>query len=655
MSHFFSGLQVPYRPLRRLSLLTICWALVVGGWQSGQFLVGSANAQEDERPRTEDLLPETTVLFFQIRDFRDLMVKLQESNIGLMLQDERIAPLVAELYQQGLEAYSEIQEEVGLTMEEIESLPSGEICFAVVAPKRKEPEVVLIIDTDPENEAVEKTLERVRNPWQNPAQPAKPADGEGEGGEADDPEGDAVSLTTEDADDEDSDDDEFEVLKIDGNSVRMFRRNGTIILSTSRKVLADIRNRWDGVPVKKIRPLSQNRKFVTIMNRCRGTREMEPEIRGFVDPIAFAKSATRGNMGAQVAINMLPVLGLDGLLGIGGSVLYQEQEFESVFHGHLLLANPRKGIFEMISLKPDEYQPQPWIPADISTYMTTSWDIPTMFNELEKIVDLATSEGTFRKGLEQANEEVGIDIEQDVIQLLSGRITYAQWIVQPYRLNSASNIVAIEVNDVEKAEQLLEKLMARIQEEDQGSVELKTYKGQDYWQLADDRADRQRERRQNSGVEIDLRITQPAVTVIGQHIILCDHTATLKRVIDTDRGETPALVDDEEFHTVAQKMTRLLGSDLPSALIYSRPAETLRMWFEVAKGSNARSLLEDAAADNRYAAGVLHALEDNPLPEFDEIQHYFPPQGSFITDDETGYHILTFNLKARVPEAAGER
>ena len=171
--------------------------------------------------------------------------------------------------------------------------------------------------------------------------------------------------------------------------------------------------------------------------------------------------------------------------------------------------------------------------------------------------------------------------------------------------------------------------------------------------MSDERADRQRERMDRSGVEIDLRITQPAVAIIGQNIVICDHVNTLKQVIDTDRGEVAALVDDEEFHTVTQKMTRLLGSDMPSALIYSRPAESLRMWFELSKSSNARSLLEDAAEDNQYAAGVLHALEDNPLPEFDEIQHYFPPQGSFITDDETGYHILTFNMKAHVPEPAG--
>ena len=92
------------------------------------------------------------------------------------------------------------------------------------------------------------------------------------------------------------------------------------------------------------------------MNRCLGNNELEPEARFFIDPIGLTRSATRGNFAAQAAINFLPIIGLDGLLGVGGSMLLSEDDFESVVHGHILLSNPRKGILEMLALKPTDYQ-----------------------------------------------------------------------------------------------------------------------------------------------------------------------------------------------------------------------------------------------------------------------------------------------------------
>ena len=50
------------------------------------------------------------------------------------------------------------------------------------------------------------------------------------------------------------------------------------------------------------------------MNRCRGSKDLKPEARFFVDPIELAKSATRGDAGSQLVINFLPVFGLDGVV-----------------------------------------------------------------------------------------------------------------------------------------------------------------------------------------------------------------------------------------------------------------------------------------------------------------------------------------------------
>ena len=84
---------------------------------------------------------------------------------------------------------------------------------------------------------------------------------------------------------------------------------------------------------------------------------------------------------------------------------------------------------------------------------------------------------------------------------------------------------------------------------------------------------------------------------------------------------------------------------MPSALLFSRPAEQFRLFFELANEQSSKDFLDSMGEENKYVRGLKRAMDENPLPNFDDIQHYFPPQGSFITDDDTGLHLLTFQLR----------
>ncbi len=120
----------------------------------------SVSAQTDpaERPATEDLLPETTVAFVQIDNIREFMDKMAQSPAGQMLQDENVAPLVEDLWGQAQSAYAEFEDEIGVSLEDLQSFPAGEITFAVIAPRRKNPEFMLLLETDPDSEAVDRVL-----------------------------------------------------------------------------------------------------------------------------------------------------------------------------------------------------------------------------------------------------------------------------------------------------------------------------------------------------------------------------------------------------------------------------------------------------------------------------------------------------------------
>ena len=584
-------------------------------------------AQSAERPPSEELLPESTVAYAQIHNVREMAAKLANSNGGQMMADERIAPLLGDVWQSVLDEYAKVEDNVGLSLEEIQSLPAGEVCFAVIAPRRQTPAFVLILDMDEESEVVEKALARGR-------------EFAGEQG---------IEFETEESEDVDI---EFETFNVEGQKISYFRRGGTLVIGTNQDELTNIVTRWDGGEVEKSRPLKENRKFVTIMNRCRGTKDVPVDIRFFVDPISLAKSATRGNVMAQGALNFLPILGLDGLLGVGGAAIMNEMDFESVSHFHVLLSKPRAGIFEMIALKPGTYEPQPWVPEKTVAYISTSWDVSKMYAEFEKIYDSFSGQGALQEEIDdEINDELGIDLKADLIDQLDGRVTYIQWVGENNKaFNSQINALGVSVKDPDEFMKVVDVFLDRIRDE-QGEDEIEEveYRGVTYWQQPDDEVEESRqELEENSPIAV--RVPQPCFGLLEDHLVVCDSPDFIRHAIDVARGKEKALADNDEFANISKQMNRLLGTDVPGAVIYSRPEETMKMLFNAIKEDKTGEFLDEMAEENSFVSSIRDALEDNPLPEFEEIKHYFPPSGAFVTNDETGYHVLGFQLKSEPPK-----
>jgi hypothetical protein len=591
-----------------------------------------------ERPDTEELLPETTVAMIQVDNIREFLEKIRESGVGQMMQDESVAPLVERLWGEAQSAYAEQETEIGVSLEDLQTFPAGEITFAVIAPRRKSPEYMMIIETDPESEAVDRIFDRGR----------EVADENG------------IELISE----EGVDGITFETFTVNNRLVKLFRHEGLMVASTSDEELDHFIDRWMGREVEKVRPLSQNRKFITIMNRCKGTGDLIPAARFYVDPIEIVRSSTRGNAAAQVTLAFLPVLGLDGLLGIGGSMLLGEDEFASMAHGHVLLAEPRKGVFEMFAFKPTHYDPEPWMPRDVHNYFTTSWDVDQMFAELSKIIDTFQGEDKTTEFVETTlNPQLGFDVREEILGNLTGRVTWAQWNEPPMRVNSSVNLLVFEVKDPVAFEETMEKIVDRAnrdQKEDaDGRVEAEDYNGirifgpspermaEQFEQRRERRRLRREERGQDPRFDVEVNPPTPSVALVGNYLIVSPQSRVfLRHAIDTDQGEFDSLAASEDYERVSTKMVKMLKTDMPSGIAYSDPRLVFRWMFELAMSENSQSFLADQAIDNPYVSGIKQAIDEHPLPEFDQLEQYLQPQGGFMTSDETGLHFLMFELRS---------
>lgn len=570
-----------------------------------------------ERPSAPKLLPESTVAYIRVDNSRELVDLMRSSNLGRALQDEQIRPLVGALYGSVSDAFKQVEEQVGSSLDELLSIPQGEVCVAVVAHKTRSLAVVALLDVGQDPVVAEKLIARGKqalldNSWS----------------ESSDTTG-ATKLT---------------ILKRIGDRDRKivyFVKDGTLVLTSDQDLAGELLAGWSGA-AEETSTLAENRKFTSLMQRCAGSKGERPQVSWFVDPIEIAKNAARGSIQGQVAGGVIDRLGIDGLKAIGGSAILSSEEFDTIVHHQILLGNPRSGVIEMLALAPDDLTPEPWVASDVSSYMSLHWDVETTYRTLRKVYDKLSGDGAFDTWIdENASQEIGIDLEKQLIAELDGRITMITWNEPPARLNSQTTLVGVKLKDARRFEDTLKQVLKKHPE----ATSKQSFAGVTYYEAKD---------AGNENVDkATLRVPHPCVAIVGDYLIATDSLKLLERAITTQRDGAKTLADELDFKLVLSKIGRQPGGEKPCMISFQRPEEAMRMYYELVQSDTVRGRLTSAGEGNPFFKSVSEALNKHPLPPFSVVTQYLAPGGGVLTDDESGFHYTTFSLRRKkVAEAA---
>ncbi|MCI0358549.1 MAG: DUF3352 domain-containing protein [Planctomycetaceae bacterium] len=588
-----------------------------------------------ERPSAPRLLPEKTLAYLRITDTPTLVERFRETSLGRIVKDEQVRPLVQQLYGSVENAWKQIEERVGLPLNELLKIPQGEICVAFVAPPEQQPGLVVLLDVKQQMPAFYKLLGR----------------GEefltGRGGSKSEEKlgGQPVSVYT----------------GAGGNTVYLHERDGTILVASSKLLMEYTLKTWAGEAVTKgvaDKTLADNSSFNSIMSRCAGTVDDPPQATYFVDPIELVRSLTRGGIGAP-GLALIPVLGLDGVKGVGGSITFSTGEFDDVQHMHILLDNPRAGVVELLAMKSADVTPESWIPPDVITYNSFNWDFQLTFDKAASLYNSLTSENEFQMEVQRRiSERLGVDFEKDVLPAMEGRVTFAQWVEKPVRINSITTLIGIKLKDAKAFEPLMQKVFDKYADR----FEKKSYAGTAYWsvKLPEGRRGRGVGRgpfgtrfRVEGQPPADgqpqegpaLRQPDPCIALVGDYLVGSDSFAALEAAINAHNDPSRRLAGELDYKLIASKIKRQIGGDAPGFVQFARPEEGLRFWYEMAQAEDTRRMLARGAENNSLLKEVDQALKDNPLPPFSVLAKYLAPSGAMMVSDETGYHYMSFTLK----------
>lgn len=580
-------------------------------------LVASAKA---ERPAAPQLLPESTVAYLRIRDSREFIRLFQDSNFGRMLNDEKIQGVLSGLYgtelaldgnmtsPAGVVAY--IEDQIGSSLDEILTLVEGEICLALVAAEQQSPTLVGLADL-----GSQETAERLISAA------ADQMVAEGWNRKSSDEDEDELTVFRR----RDQDEDQTLVYVI---------KEGTFLFSSQVSQAKQMLAIWNGT-AQGVKTMADNRRFTSIMKLCSGAKDERPQVSWFFDPVTLAQRIVGGTFQGQIVLGVLEQIGVNGLKGLGGSVILGAEEFDTITHAHVLLGNPRTGVIKVLALGESDAAPELWVPDDIASYSTINLELGKSYDAVRQLWDTISGDGIFDQNVQQyISDELGFDFETELIKQLDGRMTLFTAVEQPVKVNSQSMLVGVKLKDVKKFQKTLDQILALFPqaiEPASGGAGSKLFK------LVIDRDERPSQE--------FMRQADPAGAIVGDYLLLSDSSKLLRRAIATKSGNGKRLADELDYKLVTNMARRQKGGSRPTMISFARPEVSMQMFYDLVTGDAAKQGLSRAGEANPFFQSVADALAGNPLPDFEVISQYLAPQGSMVTDDESGIHYIGFSIR----------
>lgn len=614
---------------RNLLLGLVCLACVF----SPQWVIGQSTEVLTERPTAMKLFPYETIAFIRVANCREVYQSFQETAGGKMFSDPELAPFLADTWAFAGEQFNEnLSEESGVTWDDLSRLPKGEVAVGLVNREGTSPGVLLLADFDGEQADADFLLENLDNRWAAEAMVVEETDVEG---------------------------DTLYVVRAGDNRENSFGylvKDACLVGSNDETLLRHVLDRWAGrppliatedesndenesdtaaesaLPLPGERTLAENESFVSILRECSTQLEESPQTILFADPIALVEAFAGRSAGGRIAIATFPSLGLDGILGVGGTASLRTSKWDSLAQFHLLLGNPRSGILTLLRFKQGDITPPNYVPANAYGYNTLYADAPGIYERLQQLIDQYRYEGSVQDNIARASEEVTFDIEEVVINNFAGRLTLITSFDEPRRFQGEQRALGATLVDPQLVADALEKLVEKYPDR----VTPEEFGGVSYYATIP---------RPFRDMPPEERPFSPCLCLLEDTLLWSQSTNVLHQMIEAHQDSRSRLADSIEFKVIKSRVERLTRGRELALFYYENAGEVMRHWYEIAQLDSTREGLGNMAENFGAAQGFLDVLEANDLPPFETFEKYLAPTGGYMIDTNTGLHLMLFDLR----------
>lgn len=565
-------------------------------------LCGVVTAQTtDAKVLSKQILPKDTYLYMSMPSVERFKERFRDSSAGQLWADPALDEFKTEVQNAFAaeleESFAKVHDAVGLTVEELMAIPTGEVTMAFSKAPPNKMGVILFFDYGSHESEVTGLLEKAATSLQTV------------------PELEAASV--------EHDGTELVMFTVTASIAKKtplakefgwFLKDERLVISNSSALLKLTLDNWDGTSEKT---LANNDVYSYIMEKC----QSEPGsdlMTTFVDPVGlFTQLVQTGSLGeaglaAGMGISFLPVLGVNQFKGIGSVGQMGGDDFEGVNRSFLYCEQPTQGAMQIFQLETVDQVPPAWVKEGVSVWMATSWKVGEAYLAIEGLVDMFQPPGTFAGIIDDiASKGPEIHIKDDIIDQLDGKLQMTMAPGDPEAKGADDVLISVGIRDNQKFTDLLTKLTSQ-----PGiPVETRELNGATIYEIEPP-----------TGAKI-------AFTVANNQLLFGVGGHQLEQAVRNDDDVRP-LSESEEFQAVAQHFPE--GALVVS---FTRPASQYQRLYE--------SLRAGEAADSFPGMDELFSRIDfSKLPPFEVIEKYMAPTGGYWVGDENGVFMEQFSLHA---------
>jgi hypothetical protein len=617
------------------------------------------SAQPAVRP-SETLLPKTTVGFASVANYDNLEANWDKTQLGKLMNDPIMDPFEKDMRAQMQEHWSNIRDRLGISLDDLKGVPSGESAIALIQPKAGAAAMAMLIDITGHPQQAEAMLAKAR------ANLVK------QGGKETRQTLGATSVLIYDL--PPAAEDLVAAPKAGGASAAAappatrqtvyFLTKELLGAADSLEVIRGILARLGGS--SQGGSLADVAGFQAVMKRCAADAPgVSPQFRWFIYPLGYAEAARAATpkdkrRKGKTIIEVIRNQGFGAVQGVGGFVDFAPDGYEILHRTAISAPPPYKNSMKMFVLpNKTDFAPQDWVSSKIGTYSTLHVDVLNAFDNFGSLFDELFGEGekgVWAQTLESLRDDPNgprIDLRKELMEKLGNRVTMVSDYKLPITTTSERLLFAVEAKDEAAVAKALEKSM-----KNDPSAKKRVVEGRVIWEIVEEeepavpsislevpsltpRKDSPKKDPDEEDKQAHF-LPHGAITVAYGQLMVASHIDFLLKVL---KPVPPAdrLAKNKEFQQVWDTIARKLGIKAQCARSFSFTDEEFRPTYElIRQGKMPESdsllsrVLNTLSGASRQGKVRKQQIKGEKLPDFEVVRRSLGPGGLCVASEPNG-------------------
>lgn len=640
------------------------------------FSCGSPSLVQAQDKKTkiasENLLPATTKAWFSVPDGDLLKQQFEKTQFGKLTQDEELKPFIDSIREQVKGWINQKNVRLGLRIEDLKGVRSGEFCLAGILPDQEEDEklgrgshgMVLLVDVSETEEQARKLLSKIDKEMIEQGATRE---------EMEDVNGVAVFRWK---------------LKQRPNSLRKNRSafqaiaGGWMVASDNEDIFRDvIRRAVDVDAIVADETLASTAPFQNVHDETKIEGIDDNHVRWFIDPFGYLKLAQAIADEEQEFrqrrddwATTLKKLGFGAFQGIGGVVNFATYDHEVLIRTFVYA--PRTGderdsrVFGLVDFRNRNgasFEPPSFVPYDSAAYFSGVWNMTSAIKNVGDVVDaFLQEEGLFEQMLVSFKTDMKIDLHE-VVDSFDDQlfVVSEKYESETGEINEESERVLIALKLKDKPDAAIDafkkNLIGPATVSKIGEIEVleidTTAEDPDLADLDDpfddsfDDLDLDSDDEEEAPKEFSLFEKRYIASVEG-YLLIANRREYLEKILELK--QTEELQDCDDYREIAKALGKLSEKNRVSFQQFGRIDRAIKTNYEMLRkgrmGSSKtvlarvlnRMMMSETDAENRK-----QQIDGSKLPaDFDKhVAPYFGPMGWVMETAENGWLITGIVLK----------